>query len=95
LTAKNDNVTINALFAKAPSVQCRDPGRFEPMHRANQVLANQVLVRPLTTLPSGGLNPFGPAAVSSGAGGHEHTQFVARELDRWARVIKAAGIKGE
>ena len=28
-------------------------------------------------------------------GSQEYTQFVARELDRWTRVIKVAGIKGE
>ncbi|MBW8720432.1 MAG: tripartite tricarboxylate transporter substrate binding protein [Polaromonas sp.] len=28
-------------------------------------------------------------------GSVEYTQFVARELDRWTRVIKIAGIKGE
>jgi hypothetical protein len=34
--------------------------------------------------------------TASGRGwGSEYTQFVARELDRWTRVIKVAGIKGE
>lgn len=31
----------------------------------------------------------------AGTGSHEYSQFVARELDRWTRVIKVAGIKGE
>jgi hypothetical protein len=44
--------------------------------------------------------PHGVAGRSPGGlpepqGSAEYTQFVARELDRWVRVIKIAGIKGE